>query len=230
VNLEGYWFFGSREYYQGPLSGRGDPGRLIGDTAQGSLQTEPFVVEGASMSLLCGGDNNPEHLFVALFDAATDSLLRHETGYGVETMSRRYWDLQDLQGVEVYLRIQDSYPYGHINVDHIVESMDVVLAAPAEPVPGAGRLVDLGPRPNPFNPATELRFELSAPTSCRVRIHDLRGRLVWDSGPIEARAGLNAVTWRGDDRAGSAAPAGVYVYGIAAEGQVLASGKLTLVP
>jgi hypothetical protein len=230
VNLEGNWFFGSREYYQGPLSGRGDAGILIGDSAQGWLVTAPFVIEGASISLLVGGTDNPEHCFVALVDAATDSVLRRATGTGIETMTRRFWDLVDLQGTEVYLRIEDSDPSGHINVDHIVESMDVVTTVPGGAVPDGRLLVDLGPRPNPFNPATELRFELGAAASCRVRIHDLRGRLVWDSGSFEARQGGNAVTWRGVDPGGVRVPAGVYVYRIAAAGRIAASGKLTLVP
>ena len=230
VNLEGYWFFGSREYFQGPLSGRGDTGRLIGDTAQGWLETAPFVVEGASLSFLCSGTYSPDHCFVALMDAATDSVLRQDTGYGTEPMTRRYWDLLDLQGVEVYLRIEDSDPVGHINVDHIVESLDLLTVVEPESVPGGGLLTDLGPRPNPFNPVTELRFALASATPCRVRIHDLRGRLVWDSGSFAGREGANAVTWRGVDTAGTPAPAGVYVYGIAARGRTLATGKVSLVP
>ncbi len=230
ANIEGYWFFGSREYFQGPLSGRGDAGRLIGETAQGWVETAPFVVEGTTISLLCGGTNNPENCFVALMDAAADTVLKRVSGYGTETMTRRYWDVTPLQGVEVYLRIEDSDPFGHINVDHIVESHDVTTSVGPATLPDAGLLTDLGPRPNPFNPATVLQFELTSPADCRVRIHDLRGHLVWDSGSVAGHAGINSVSWRGIDAAGGPAPAGVYVYGIAVEGRAVTSGKLTLVP
>ena len=230
VGMEGDWWFGSREYFQGPLSGRGDAGRLIGDTAWGHLNTSVFEVEGSSMSLLVGGTFNPEHCFVALMDAAADTILRHATGADSETMTRRYWDLADLIGRSVYLHIEDSDPLGHINVDHIMESPEVVTAiSPAEAPPPA-LVVDLGPRPNPFNPSTELRFELATPVTCRIRIHDLRGRQVWASTPIAGRTGLNAVTWNGVDRAGEGVAGGVYVYSIEVAGRTLAQGKVTLVP
>ena len=230
AGMQGDWWFGSREYFQGPLSGRGDPGRLIGETASGHLNTSVFVVEGLSMSLLVGGTNSPDHCFVALMDADADTILRHATGLDCETMSVRTWDLGDLVGRAVYLHIEDSDPMGHINVDYIVESHDVITSVSPAESPAAALIVDLGPRPNPFNPSTELRFELTTPVTCRVRIHDLRGRHIWASAPIAGRTGLNAVTWTGIDRAGSAAAGGVYVYSIEAKGRTLARGKLTLLP
>ena len=230
VGMQGDWWFGSREYFQGPLSGRGAPGTLIGETAWGHLNTSVFVIEGSSMSLLVGGSYSPDHCFVALMDAAADTILRHATGADSETMTRRYWDLADLIGRSVYLHIEDSDPEGHINVDHIMESHDVVTAvSPGEALPVA-LVVDLGPRPNPFNPSTELRFELTRPVTCRIRIHDVRGHQIWTSTPIAGRTGLNAVTWTGIDRAGGAVAGGVYMYSIEAEGRTLARGKITLLP
>ena len=91
-------------------------------------------------------------------------------------------------------------------------------------------LHDLGPRPNPFNPATTLRFELPFAAPYRVRIHDLRGRLVWDSGHRQAQAGPNSVDWHGTSAAGTAVAGGMYVYRIEAAGMVAATGKLTLLP
>ncbi len=226
----GNFYFGSKEYFQGPLSGRGNPGIQVGLSAQGYLVTPPFVIEGRAIEMLIGGTDNPEHCFVALFDAETDSLLRRATGHGGETLTPLAWDVNDLLGRTVYLRIQDSDPYGYINVDEIREVYEQVTAV-GDPTPIAATiLTDLGPHPNPFNPSTTLRFELAQPASCRVRIHDLRGRLIWDSRSFAARPGVQSVTWHGTDAAGLPAAAGVYVYRIEADGRVMTSGKIALVP
>jgi hypothetical protein len=126
VGLVGNFFFGSAEYYQGPLSGRGSPGSFIGDTATGTATTAPFTVEGNSLRMLVGGGDYPTTCYVALCDAATDTVIYSETGTGIETMSWRYWDLRPLHGRRVYLTIvdQEAQTMGHINVDEIKESYD----------------------------------------------------------------------------------------------------------
>ena len=230
VGLQGHGYFGSAEYFQGPLSTRGSPGMTVGDGAIGTLTTAPFVAEGASLSFLLGGRGNEDLCYVALRDAATDSVLRRSSPYSNTTMTMRQWDLTDLQGRSVYLTVVDSDPTGHLNVDAIVESSDVVTAAPAGPAPGAALILDRGASPNPFNPATTLRFRLTTPADYRVRICDLRGRAVWDTGVLTGDAGEQRVTWRGIDTAGRAAPAGGYLYAIESAGRILAHGKLALVP
>jgi len=229
ANPVGYCYFGSLEYYQGPLSGRGDPGRDLGETAEGYIHSYPFVVTGNSISLHVGGTNNFEQDYVALVDAATDSILRRETGLDSETMTQRFWDVQELKGRECYIAIVDDDHLGHISVDEIVESHTLAVTS-IEPTTPDLTLRDHGPSPNPFNPATNLRFELATPARCRARIHDLRGRLVWDSGPFQGREGLNSVTWNGQGTEGTRLAGGVYIYRIILGGQSAASGKLTLIP
>jgi hypothetical protein len=226
----GNFYFGSREYFQGPLSGRGNPGSQFGPIAQGYLVTSEFQIQGNSIRLLVGGTNNPMHCFVALYDAETDTVLFRETGLGIETMSLRQWDVSDLAGRSVYLRIEDSDGAGHINVDEIKESMDFVTSVPSQHIMPSDFLTDRGPSPNPFNPGTSLRFELAESATCRVRIHDLRGRMIWDSQDFQGRRGLNTVAWTGSDAMGHRAAGGIYVYRIEARGKIMASGKLTLVP
>lgn len=232
VGLVGNFYFGSREYFQGPLSGRGDAGREIGLTATGWLETAPFVVTGRSLHMLVGGTDNPDACFIALMDAATDTVIFRRSGHGHHTMIPWAWDLRDLVGREVYLRIEDSDVFGHINVDEIRESDEVVtMAGDGVTLPAAAPLLaDRGPRPNPFNPATRLEFELAAPARVQARIHDLRGRLVWSSEVQAAPAGPGAVTWRGVDRQGARAAAGTYVYRLIADQRPVASGKVMLVP
>ncbi|MBN1348767.1 T9SS type A sorting domain-containing protein [candidate division KSB1 bacterium] len=68
--------------------------------------------------------------------------------------------------------------------------------------------------PNPFNPATEIRYNLPAGGSNRLvslTIYDVLGRQV--KGLVEARqsAGQYKVTWDGTDMLGQRVPSGVYV-------------------
>ncbi|RKZ91101.1 MAG: hypothetical protein DRQ40_10285 [Gammaproteobacteria bacterium] len=143
-------------------------------------------------------------------------------------MERRFWDLEPLQGLEAYILLVDADTLGHLNVDDIIESAEESpLSVP--PVVAAAGLVDLGPRPNPFNPRAELRFALTRDVRFRARIHDLRGRVVWDSGHRAGHAGVNSVMWEGHSRDGTRAPGGVYVYRIEV-GTATVSGKVTLLP
>lgn len=226
----GNFYFGSQEYFRGPLSNRGAAGIDLGETATGQLSSHPFVIEGYAIRLLVGGSNQPDHCFVALRDAATDSTLRHATGHGSETMTPRWWDVTELQGREVYVHIEDSSFDGHINVDEIHETMDIITPAPeADAVPTAA-VVRHDAHPNPFNPRTTVTFELARPATIAVAVYDLRGRRIWRSPVRRVEAGAGTVTWTGVDRAGRRAPGGLYIYRILADGRPAGSGKLFLVP
>ncbi|MEZ4387467.1 MAG: FlgD immunoglobulin-like domain containing protein [Candidatus Krumholzibacteriia bacterium] len=227
VGLVGTCYFGSAEYFQGPLSGRGQPGQMLGEAATGSLRSHPFVITGLSMSLRVGGTDDPEHCYVALMDAATDTMIYRESGDGQTTMTERWWDLVPYDGREVYVAIVDAAVDGHINVDHIKETM---TALAVEPTTAAAGLTDLGPRPNPGNPQVALQFTSSAATVGRATVYDLRGRRIWQTpaGPIAA--GPNTLVWPGRDDRGLRAPGGVYLYRITtAEGAAI-TGKVTLAP
>ncbi len=82
--------------------------------------------------------------------------------------------------------------------------------SPAEDSPALAFRV-LGNHPNPFNPATEIRFECTQAGSARLSVYNVLGRLVHTSD-VSVNAGLNSVLWRGQDRTGNAAPGGVYLY------------------
>jgi predicted GH43/DUF377 family glycosyl hydrolase len=127
----GTFYFASKEYYQGPLSGRGSAGSYLGDIAQGSVTSGDFVIEGRSMRALVGGGDFPQTCYLGLFDADADTVIYRETGLNEELMTWRYWDLRPYEGRLVYLKIvdQETAVWGHINVDEIEE----LLADPPPP-------------------------------------------------------------------------------------------------
>lgn len=79
----------------------------------------------------------------------------------------------------------------------------------APPVPVAMRLHP--PAPNPFNPATTLRFELPARAHTTVRVYDTAGRLVATLVDDVLAAGEYAPQWDGRDGQGARVASGVYV-------------------
>jgi hypothetical protein len=72
------------------------------------------------------------------------------------------------------------------------------------------RFVFLPNRPNPFNPATELRFVSREETRVRLEIHDAAGRLVATLVDGRVGSGSHAVFWNGRHDSGAAAASGVY--------------------
>jgi hypothetical protein len=104
----------------------------------------------------------------------------------------------------------------------------VQLAALAGPSPVAGDLLLTEAFPNPFNPATTVRFLATAGEPVRVEVHDLRGRLVRRLLTGAAVGAWQSATWDGRDGRGAAMPAGVYMVSLRSAGG-LRSCRVTLV-
>jgi flagellar hook assembly protein FlgD len=85
-----------------------------------------------------------------------------------------------------------------------------------------------GPHPNPFNPATTLRFALPRAEAVTLAIYGLDGRRVRTLIQGTRPAGQHAVRWDGRDRSGRPVAAGTYLYELRA-GPWQATGKLGLV-
>jgi hypothetical protein len=83
--------------------------------------------------------------------------------------------------------------------------------------------------PNPFNPRTEIRFELPEAAAVSLMIYDSAGRHVQtllSDTPFEA--GTHAVIWSGRNASGHELPSGIYFTRFEAAGE-RQSGKLTLI-
>lgn len=78
-------------------------------------------------------------------------------------------------------------------------------------LPSRLALVLRTPRPNPFNPATEISFDLQRPGPVRITVHDVRGRLVTVLTEARFAAGTHRLRWDGKDAHGKALASGVYL-------------------
>ena len=86
-----------------------------------------------------------------------------------------------------------------------------------------------GNHPNPFNPSTEIRFDLARSARIELNVYDVTGRLVKRliTG-AELRAGRHAVRWDGMDANQQTLASGVYFYRMSADG-AYDSGRMMLV-
>ncbi len=242
-----YEFFANPNFYP--------PGRIQGNAPTGMVRSDDFTVSGDRLRLLVGGGDQPALTFVALVRASDERILCWETGTDSHGLTPRLWDLSSLAGQTVFLVIADlsSGDWGHIAVDSIEEYIRTVqdpqppttpmtagpylgqvlsdagfgwTAAPALPAPGAGHL--LAPFPNPFNPSTRLRYELSAGGRVVLDILDAQGRALRSLLDAELAAGPGFVVWDGRDGQGARLPSGVYFARLRVDGRDLGRQKLLL--
>jgi len=66
--------------------------------------------------------------------------------------------------------------------------------------------------PNPFNPTTNIRFDLVQNSNIELAIYNIRGELVKIIASGNYAAGSHSVLWNGRDRNGKIVPSGVYFY------------------
>jgi M6 family metalloprotease-like protein len=70
--------------------------------------------------------------------------------------------------------------------------------------------------PNPFNPATTIRYEIASRTDVELRVYDVRGALVSTLVNKSQAPGAYSIEWNGTDDKGSPVSSGVYFYRITA--------------
>ncbi len=73
--------------------------------------------------------------------------------------------------------------------------------------------------PNPFNPATTIRYEIATRARVHLAVFDVRGALVATLVDEEQPAGSKSVVWNARDRHGRALASGVYLCRLVADGQ-----------
>jgi len=82
--------------------------------------------------------------------------------------------------------------------------------------------------PNPFNPSTQIRFELPESESVTLRVYNAAGAKIATLFDGQASAGSTTVQWNGRDQAGRSMPSGMYFYRLEGEG-VDIGGRMALV-
>ncbi len=115
---------------------------------------------------------------------------------------------------------------GPDGLEHVVHWWPHDILTQAVPTPMDG--LNASNHPNPFNPATEIRFVMPEPARVNLVVFDLAGRRCRTLLSDVAYPGGDArVMWDGRDDSGQLVPGGVYFYEIKA-GEYRATRKMTL--
>lgn len=95
---------------------------LEGDKPIGTLTSAPFKIERRYLSFVIGGGGYEHHTCLNLLVGG--KVVRSATGFYSDALSPISWDLSKFQGQSVRVQIVDeaSGRWGHINVDHIIQT------------------------------------------------------------------------------------------------------------
>jgi hypothetical protein len=82
--------------------------------------------------------------------------------------------------------------------------------------------------PNPFNPVTEITFQVQKASNIEINVYNLNGQLICNLVNEVKNIGTHSVKWNGTDNNGKAVPSGVYIYTMKAD-NYSTSKKMTLI-
>ena len=68
--------------------------------------------------------------------------------------------------------------------------------------------------PNPFNPTTNIRYELAKETFVDITVYDLLGNVINNLVNTNQSSGFKSVKWNATNNQGHSVSAGVYLYSI----------------
>ena len=103
------------------------------DQTVGTLTSPKFTIKRKRIAFLVGGGNHPGRTCIQLL--VGDKVVRTTTGRNNELLQWSSWDVAPWSGKTVRIRIVDQVTggWGHINVDHIVQTDNQQATAPKEP-------------------------------------------------------------------------------------------------
>ncbi|MCB1184165.1 hypothetical protein KDM41_12080 [bacterium] len=200
-------------------TGFGDSGPAVVDTAPPVVTVEDpaahtVLQTGQQISLgysladdhpgTDAGDNRTEVWFGDLLWEAGPDVPGDQAG----TWS---WTAPDTTSGTVHLVVTATDAFGNRTT---VASGDFTILSGVTDVPGGVRsgVVFRRPAPNPFNPRTQLRFELPEAGPVQVAVFDARGRLVRTLAAGVRPQGPLDLAWDGTDDAGRRQAAGLYLF------------------
>ncbi|MFH2025387.1 MAG: FlgD immunoglobulin-like domain containing protein, partial [bacterium] len=109
---------------------------------------------------------------------------------------------------------------------HVVDPVSAIGLCNAPETAGDYRLHPC--YPNPFNPATTIRYDLHKATIVTLHVYDLRGTVVNTLVHEKQQAGNYSVIWDGKDTRQRSVSGGVYLYRMQTDDGFIRAGKMIL--
>jgi|WetSurMetagenome_2_1015567.scaffolds.fasta_scaffold296588_2 flagellar hook assembly protein FlgD len=82
--------------------------------------------------------------------------------------------------------------------------------------------------PNPFNPSTVIKYQVSKPGNVEIKIFNVNGQLVKTFESMNQVAGSFSVSWDGKNNDGQAVASGLYICHVAFDSSVLTRKMLLI--
>jgi hypothetical protein len=186
-------------------------------------------VQGASSTISCAEFAQPiapslDALYVVFaFPEGEQLTARGENGgpavgYCAAADGLRGWLSGD---GEIWAQLHDDY--GFFVIPELVPADGAMLVksmgGETEEIPVIEPFLSAGP--NPFNPATEIRFGVSTRSRITLDVFDVRGRRVCRLVDGSLHPGIHQATWRGVDSDGRGVASGVYLIRLKGSGKTL---------
>jgi len=161
-----------------------------------------------------------------------------QTGYGDNNFTNcGYWYIwHDVSPYADTLKAEMNYFGGTPNankfyglIDYTPYRRDRYQGKAADQEPALSFLTELsGNYPNPFNPATNIAFNLAAPGLTTITIYNVLGQVI--ARPVQEfqQAGSHLLVWDGRNRYGEPVASGIYFYRIES-GEFVDSKKMTVI-
>jgi hypothetical protein len=162
------------------------------------------------------------------FPAGTSRSLKFKFGFTGPNISGTL-DNEAGTGEDHITRFEGAGPFTAERVFGTIVDDDVVTDVNDDrlaPVAKAFALADN--YPNPFNPTTTIKFEVTVASKVNVVVFNALGQKVKTLFDGNAAVGVNEVVWNGTNDFGSAVASGVYYYQMRVEGKVFTK-KMTLI-
>ncbi len=83
--------------------------------------------------------------------------------------------------------------------------------------------------PNPFNPETVIKFQMSQPENVRIDVYDINGKWITTLVDGQKSAGSYSTLWNGKNNDGLSVASGIYYYTLFIAGNNVQSRKMTLI-
>jgi hypothetical protein len=96
-------------------------------SVKGEMISEPFKINSDAITLLVGGGQQQEDVYVALVDKASGEELKKEYTNNV-SMNKIYWDVSEYKEKACYIKIVDNSSAGYIMVDDIQQVDNITMS------------------------------------------------------------------------------------------------------
>jgi hypothetical protein len=165
----------------------------------GSPGDESTALQLHSVALLRRAADEAPRALITLDGADARSSSSWTDVTALPQVAYRYWAVAQVNGI----------PVASLEVEAVRDAPGSAIAHQTRLLPNV---------PNPFNPRTEIRFELARPGTVRLELFDAAGRLVRRVELPAQSTGRHTWTWRGEDDAGNPVGSGVYRVRLTADG------------